>query len=411
MLGGIDYRSQLLKTLGLAFVALVGFLWGYYQPVVRPRFSADAFIPLSEDTRRWLHRVSWLLFAVFLGLVGLWMFVARVPLNSLWVLGEGSYGNPFRLSTGPNIGYLYGARDALPTCLLLLVATRAGRRWPLWAWLLILLTLPFTIGDGVRFRALLLVMGLGIFYYLERQKRPSLAAVLAAVFIIFYTVVGGIGFFRATTIVGDVAYDRVIGSDAFTLSDAWNSFLDGSQIVTSSASVVRYIPDVEQHLWGLSFLDFFTQPIPRFLWPGKPTEIGLGPLEATWPNGTAVPFWTLFYINFGVPGILIGMMLWGFVSRWIYLRHRRYPNDPLAQIQLAVYVPFIMHTYGRGGTSFAFNAYALIFILLPVWISWWMLRRRRSQQQDEETPAVDSLTDLDAIYPAFSPSPPRTKAL
>lgn len=376
-LGGINYRPELGLVVALAFVALLGFYLGYYGFTRRTQKRRLAGGRVLGDPA--LHRLFWRwavgVSALSLGLVVLWLVIADVPLPSLWVLGEASYGEFFAAATGPQVGYLYGARDALPACLILLIASRPGRNWlPILIALLLIVGLFFA-GIGVRFRVLVLVVAVFMFYFLERQKRPRLFAIVAAGIVLFYYVVGALGFYRGVEVTAFGVRDRALGADEFTVAQARDTFLEGSQIVTSTAVLVRMVPKHIDYLWGLSFLGVFTQPIPRFIWPDKPTTFGLADLAPFWRTGTAAAFWALFYVNFGPAGILVGMLVWGFLSRWIYEAYRLDPHNPLAQAQLAVYYPYIFHMYGRGATTFAFILYGLVVVLLPVWLVWWRVKK------------------------------------
>jgi oligosaccharide repeat unit polymerase len=377
-LAGINYRAEVKQVLALALLALLGFYLGYYWPLWQSRQRNAVASPSHSDpeTRRSLARWAVLLSVFFYGLVVLWIVIAELPLESLWIFGQASYGDLSNLAAGPQIGYLYGARDALPVCSLLLIATRSKRRWPPAALVLLLLTFLFFAGIGGRYRVLLLLVSVFVYYYLERQKRPRTVVVLAMVLVVYFFVVGGIGFYRAAEPTVSGVRSRVLGEDVFTAPEAWDTFLSSSRLVTSTAALVHAIPKYIDHLWGQSFLGIFLQPIPRFLWPDKPSAIGLESLSEFWPTGTAAPFWALFYVNFGALGVLVGMALWGGLSRWIYEIYRRNTLDPLAQVQLALYYAYTFHVYGRGATTFAFIAYGIVYVLLPVWLLWWMRRKR-----------------------------------
>jgi hypothetical protein len=143
--------------------------------------------------------------------------------------------------------------------------------------------------------------------------------------------------------------------------------------------LVRVVPEHQPYFWGASFLNLLTQPIPRFLWPGKPHTIGEEFFDQLWPPGTTAPFWALFYINFGPIGIVFGMATWGWFSRRIYDAYVTQPGHVVYQVQLAVYWPFLIHMYGRGGDNFAFNFYGLVVLLFPVWFMQLLARLRRGQ--------------------------------
>lgn len=382
---GVDYSRYLNSVTILASLAFLGFGIGYYlqQP---GRSTPDSNIPsvtMDEQTRRYLWRWSMFLFVFFLVLVLLWIIIARIPLRSLWVFGEASYNDAARLATGPEIGYLYGAREALPACLLLLLAFRSQRKWPVGALLALLGLTLFFAGLGARFRVLLLLLGVAIYFFLEKKRRPKLWQTAVAGFLIFYLVIGGVGFYRSDVAESGSLRGRAVGQDTLTLVDAWDVMLGSSQISVSTALLVSVVPDYEPYFGGTSFLNFFTQPIPRILWPEKPVTVGQDFFSSLWQPGTTIPFWAIFYLNFGPWAIVPGMAIWGWLSGKIYSAQRRKPWDPFLQIQLAAYWPFLIHMYGRGGDNFAFNVYALIYVLTPVWVMMWLARRR--YQSDAKT--------------------------
>lgn len=381
-LGGVNYRAELARVLLVVVFALAGFYLGYYSFQGRDRTE----LRISDDIRASLFRLSSLLLLGLCSLVVLWLVIAEIPLSALWIFGEASYGDAWRLARGPQIGYLYGAREALPACLLLLVALRSGRRWPPIVLIFLVFIGLFFAGSGARFRSLLLALSFFMFYYLERGKRPGLLSISILVGFMFYFVVGAIGFYRSELIQAGRVTGVAVGQDSFGVYQAWDTFVDSSRIVVSTASVLRYVPEQIDYLWGRSFVNFFTQPIPRFLWPGKPSSIGLDFFATIWPPGTTLPFWSLFYLNFGPLGVLLGTAVWGRLSRWIYDLFISDPDNHFAQMQLALYYPFLIHMYGRGGDNFAFIAYGLIVVLLPVWVVWWVARKRLSKAAS--TPAT-----------------------
>ncbi len=374
-LGGVNYSSELARVLLMVIISLAGFYLGYYSWLGRDRTG----LRISDDIRASLFRFSSLMLLGLCFLVVLWLVIAEIPVSALWIFGEASYGDAWRLAKGPQIGYLYGAREALPACLLLLVALRSGRRWPPLVLIFLVFIGLFFAGSGARFRFLLLVLSFFVFYYLERGKRPGLLSISIFVGFLFYFVIGAIGFYRSELVQAGRVTGLAVGQDSFSVYQAWNTFVDSSRIVVSTASAVRHIPEQIDYLWGKSFINFFTQPIPRFLWPGKPSSIGLDYFATIWPPGTTLPFWSLFYLNFGPLGVLLGTAVWGRLSRWIYDLFISDPDNPFAQMQLALYYPFLIHMYGRGGDNFAFIAYGLIVVLLPVWIVWWAARKRLSK--------------------------------
>ncbi len=376
---GSDMTGELSKVTLLATLALLGFGVGYYLHTASAVNFAPRKRPLESanpETRRFLEKWAIVLFLFFSTLVALWVVIAEVPLSALWVLGgDADYGNAWDMALGPHIGYLYAARESLPACLLMLIAFRFKRRWSMHYLVLFAFLALFFAGSGARFRVLLLVLGVLLFYFLERGARPRIWQSLLVAFAIFYVVIGGIGFLRSQSSGSAIVRAQMGSEGGFSIDDAWGVMVDGSEIASSTALLVRVVPSYQPYFHGASFLNFFTQPIPRFLWPDKPQTIGEEFFAQLWPEGTTIPFWALFYLNFGPPGIVPGMIAWGWLSRRIYDVYRTNPGDRLTQVQLAVYWPFLIHMYGRGGDNFAFNAYGFLYVLIPVWIMMYLRSR------------------------------------
>jgi len=368
---GKDYSADAGWVTLLALLSLTGFYLGYYWRTNIPVWNKIVFAKGAlkyPRMRALLWQLSFIIFGVFAMMTVLWIVIARVPLNTLWVIGQATYGDAWLLSSGPTIGYFYNARDSLIALILMLFVYRAKKRWPIIELgLLVALTL-FFVGGGVRYRLLLLVLAVLFFYFLQRGERPRSWQYVLVAFLVFYFVIGGVGFFRGQTMQAGQLHGLAIGEDPYSVQDAWKILIDNSQISVSTAVLVHTIPEYHPYFYGRSFLNLFTQPIPRFLWPEKPTNFGQDFFDNLWPKGTTVPFWALFFLNFGPVAIVPGMILWGYISRRIYDAYSANPKDELHRIQLAVYWSFIIQMYGRGGDNFAFNVYGWVFLLAPVWI-------------------------------------------
>lgn len=356
VLGGISYAGDMPKVAFLSLLSLLGFYVGYYQYRLRPG-NPDTIPRPDKGLPRHARRWAILIFAFFVGLVALWLIVGRVPLNTLWIFGEADYTDWRFEAQGVNIGYLYAAREALPACVLLLIATRSRRRWPLGTILIGLGIAILFAGMGNRSRLVLLLLGVAIFYYLERNKKPAAWQIIAAGAVIFYGIVGAIGFFR---ILG-----RSVGMDEFSLDQAWNVFVASSGIAVTAAALVHWIPSIAGYELGRGFLNLLITPIPRFLWPAKPF---LNPeiIAEILPTGAAPPLWTIFYVEFGPIGVIGGMAVLGVLAGWVYQTYRRAPDDLLAKATLALLFPLTLKVIGRGHISLAF--FTVVYVFAPIWI-------------------------------------------
>jgi len=240
----------------------------------------------------------------------------------------------------------------------MLIASRSTKNWRLWHILLLLLYTLLLSGPGGRYYALLPTLGAFVFYFLERKRSPKIWQVSLVILLIFYFIVGGLGFYRNPGIE--------LGQTEFNVDTAWETFVGGSQLVLSTAASIYVVPRYSDYLYGYSFIQLLTQPIPRFLWPAKPSWFGPSELSSYWSYSAAAPFWVSFYLNFGYIGVIIGTMVLGWFSRKLFDSYRNDPQNIFAQVLLAVYIPFMIHGYGRGSNEPAFVIYGFLYVILPV---------------------------------------------
>ncbi|MEM6382820.1 MAG: O-antigen polymerase [Pseudomonadota bacterium] len=93
-----------------------------------------------------------------------------------------------------------------------------------------------------------------------------------------------------------------------------------------TAAIVDKV-DATNRFMGLSFVGFIIAPIPRVLWNDKPS-VRVGPFVAQQLFGfnsqAGVPPGAVgeFYLNFGLMGVVLGMMLFGAGLAYLWWRHR-----------------------------------------------------------------------------------------
>jgi hypothetical protein len=92
--------------------------------------------------------------------------------------------------------------------------------------------------------------------------------------------------------------------------------------MVKTAHIMEAVPNDIPRMYGKTYLTFIYAPIPRSLWPGKPS-IGMGPLigdRVYNRRRTGVPpgFAAEAFINFSVLGIWIGFFLFGLTLKTIY---------------------------------------------------------------------------------------------
>jgi hypothetical protein len=98
---------------------------------------------------------------------------------------------------------------------------------------------------------------------------------------------------------------------------------------TSIYPIIHLVPEDVPLLWGTTYLNIFTSPIPRAIWPDKPRGsdfmAGITFFGAPWgvpagPVGEA-------YWNFHIPGVIAIFLLWGMFTHWLVKFYRRYNQE------------------------------------------------------------------------------------
>jgi hypothetical protein len=147
------------------------------------------------------------------------------------------------------------------------------------------------------------------------------------------------------------------------------------------AAVVSIVPKRTQtYTYGAQYLQLFTEPIPRILWPGKPAGAPVQTFDINqYANFTGLTFslvgdgwcsggWIGVVITLGLAGTLVGFA------------HRLFWSESKSPISAVFYLSFLgisANWYRDGGISvFKFLLWTwLPLLMLPV-VTWFMTQRR-----------------------------------
>jgi hypothetical protein len=184
---------------------------------------------------------------------------------------------------------------------------------------------------GTRGFLLPLVGGAVTLLYESRRSRPRLRTVVTLV---------ALAFFASYVLVNvrEPAKRAVLGSSLSGLvrhpETVFSPVVDGedAEMAPVLAGALRVVPSRFHYRYGGALLGGLVErPIPRQLWPGKPRPVESTVVKATWPNlakdGFKPAFSPLlvFYWDFGVAGVLVGIAVFGILCRTLYewfLEHR-----------------------------------------------------------------------------------------
>ena len=383
----VDWISQLHVIFGTDIVATIdngtrhttiavaSMLIGYYMrfggaaPAKRPAPAGDA--PLKDfyvDPPRDAAAVRYAVIVTVAGIVCLGLTFSLTGWNWTRLLTLGQFGadvnNTWLIEQNPFLNYLYLTMEWFLPALMIMIAfhkPRTRNRVLLLIGFVIIFTIYMTI--GFRYRILLLMLAPVTYLYMLRRRRPGLGGLLIAGFVTVL-MIGLIGGTRSATRTG-----RDIDTDVFEVAQSGSRFANDLRIYPPYYTLLQAFPTDHDYLWGSSYLYVFLSPIPRALWPGKPdapvrvvlrTAFG----ERAVQQGLAYPNLGEFYVNFGLPGEILGMALFGYLLRRLWSYVRRNAHDRWALIWYALWLPFLVQVVSRG--YFVQIAQEFAFIFLPI---------------------------------------------
>jgi hypothetical protein len=345
---GIDYRNLLVMAELIVLIALLGFYSGYY---LGNRYikSAGALYSYAYTLR--VTKITIILGGVAAMLIVSWILVAGFPLWALNIFDpRASYGTWYDL-TKTSVGYLYSARLAF---IPLLITTFAYRRhkFPSIYWIIAYIVVGFLyLIMGIRIVPVTLVLATIIYFYLEKQQRPSIL-VITVVALIFFVFNGIIGTARSAS------QDILV-----SFENNWKAFLEGNSLIFGLSMLAMVFPDLIPFQNGSVLLSDLLVPIPRMLWSQKPVNTLYERIDYLIPIEYSPPVYGSWYADFGFIGPFIVMMLIGFGCAYVYKNWKRNPSDPYSRVLLSVTLASLPMIYSRINVV-VFNW--IFWVILPV---------------------------------------------
>jgi hypothetical protein len=150
-----------------------------------------------------------------------------------------------------------------------------------------------------------------------------------------------LGEFRTSTFRGDVDWGILTGRTA-TEESALVTAIDEVSARSSEGNAVypilARVPAQVDFIRGRSYAAVLTLPIPRALWPEKPSMIGGQTGAIFFNSGAGIPPGPIGepYWNFGIPGVAIVFLCFGIFYRWITEVFQTYAHYPAAIILYVV---------------------------------------------------------------------------
>ena len=138
---------------------------------------------------------------------------------------------------------------------------------------------------------------------------------------------------------------QVLGDTQFSLKDLAD--LLAGQSLSDIRLFVKIISVYGQERsleYGETFTRVVTQFVPRSLWPGKPLDLSVevNALYGTGMAGTPPGFFGEMFMNFHLPGVIIGGALLGVTFAWLYSRWALSSRGPFDIAKYALFAPVVV---------------------------------------------------------------------
>tara|TARA_B100001013_G_scaffold262556_1_gene165128 strand:- start:341 stop:1831 length:1491 start_codon:yes stop_codon:yes gene_type:complete len=348
----------LQSALILMVIGHLGYLLGYYSRFYRMVPTPDIPVP---------RRISlWRTLLVILLLVALG-FIAY----ALIIRGVGSWGTMWR-----NFGrrrHLYsGLRielsvlDMVATPLLLLFGLLAVRKGRISKWLFVVIGVISVIlaATGDRGRVLIPILSLCVFLHYA-HRRFSLQKLALISFLMIATAIWIQDLRMQTYHSAKQGFTAVPGLRHLS-PQVVEKFLIRKRTVDFIGVLTYLTPERLPYQYGRTYMNMAFIPVPRRIWAGKPIInesgiVGRAMMGKKRFYGLPVGSEGIFFMNFHLPGVFLGMLLFGVFHRKIYqivLLHRGNPGI------IAIYAVILLDIMYAG----AFNIFRTFVKICMVYL-------------------------------------------
>jgi hypothetical protein len=277
----------------------------------------------------------------------------------------------------------------IPAILLLISAGLERRRKALvvaaiaFAAVFLLRTVPL----GARIAILPLAGGMIVLHYVRRATRPPVVALVAVTLVALL----------ASSFLSDLRGRGTRGEDiAQTFARSvrpariFSPFLSGpdSEMAPVLAAALTQIPEKLHYTYGRTiFGDLVSRPIPRALWADKPIPPRDKLIASLWPverkKGAINPEFSVllyFFWDFGIPGVILGMLSFGVAARALFEYFLRYRRSAGVQVLYSLALWFMVIGLRNSPVD---TFVQFIFVVFPVWVA-----LRISIRREIRSPAV-----------------------
>lgn len=383
-LESVNYSNYVTEMQVAALIGAVGFVFGY--EFLRIRSISRKGTKTRDPNIRTLSSGGVIL--LFLGLLSTILYWGKLP-GGYGAIFAGRSDAFYETTTQISSYLIYAPNLLIPGAMLMLIVWLKTRRlWPLLLSVAgICLVLAVRLPIGSRLTLLPLLLGLIVFYYLYRGRRPGGAAVATGIILIavLWSLVLQSRYQDPGT--GQDSYGASISTIITDPVKVLDPVLKGQDLAMAPglASAMGVIPEKVPFQYGTGLVgDIATRGIPRQFWANKPLPAREKVINELWPKGYAFsianPEFSVlfhFYVDGSFIGILLGLSLYGFAFRALRDFTFRGPRDPIVLLIYALLMCNIPMLLRDSPTD---SLMRLGFSVAPlVLVAWLATRSSRSQ--------------------------------
>ena len=247
------------------------------------------------------------------------------------------------------------------------------------------ITLGLFINLGFRYRLLLIFIPLILVYLFYKKIKPSLIMLLS----LFLSAMLIFGFFQGAREYGKgLSFERwknriaVTVTDKNTLEYVFQSAFFDTNVFHTSAAIIHKTPEVYNYVGIKPIINAITLPIPRQLWPSKPSGRYIKDIYKIiyagkyWEVGAANLGFAEYYLAGGWIALIVINFFIGLFFKKIWCEFLINFNDPVAQIRYALYISYMYIIFTRGYLLQLIYIYFSLFIPFYLFSYIWNKRFR-----------------------------------
>lgn len=377
-----SYRDQLAPALLLANIGLAGSYLGYYwgrTQLANYWAKRELYSPQTKSEKSRVFTLALIFFIIAVASFVLWWIIGGVPLEYINALDdEITYSTASDTASGSSF-YFFMARRSWPLLIIVMWYFAPNSFWKLvagFAWIANFLVYAAQANRSTLF---FLVCATYLSYYMIRRKQPNVLTLgLLATFIFFagaYLVVA-----RGRGVPNQINFTQQVVEEITDRGAA-----------TGLMPVMLVFPERNRHIGLVAMSDLIYAPVPRALWPEKPS---LRPvqdiLNANTPVRAHAPgVLGIYFAGFGHVGVFVALFLYGVLSAWFYNLWVAHPDKWVAWLILAGWLPLLWILIHRGVISK--QIIMMFYHFGPALLAYWLsskLRPKRTWRERWEAEAT-----------------------